>query len=173
MSRGRTCLRAGLVSGAWNYCLKSWEGAKISRGQTCPSTFGPDLSQGWTCLGAGLVLGPDLSQGWTCLGAGLVSGPDLSKNFGAGVVQKLQGLKCLAAGIVQKFRARSVSRPDLVRGRTSLGAGPSLTSNDIPSTEGGQSLNINLCNKMGAHLSKASTYVVKWVPISQKHQLMQ
>jgi hypothetical protein len=122
MSWGRTCLRAGLVSGAWNYCLKSWEGAKISRGQTCPSTFGPDLSQGWTCLGAGLVLGPDLSQGWTCLGAGLVSGPDLSKNFGAGLVQKLQGLKCLAAGIVQKFRARSVSRPDLVRGWTSLGA---------------------------------------------------
>jgi hypothetical protein len=25
---------------------------------------------------------------------------------------------------------------------------------------------------MEAHLSKTSTYVVKWVPISQKHQLM-
>ena len=54
--------------------------------------------------------------------AGLVSGPDLSKNFGAGSVQKLQGKKCLAAGSVQKFRAGSVSRPNLVRGRKCLGA---------------------------------------------------
>jgi hypothetical protein len=77
---------------------------------------------GQTCLGAGLVLGLDLSQGWTCLRAGLVLGPDLPKNFRAGLVQKLQGRKCLAAWNVPNFRAGSVSRPDLVRGRTSLGA---------------------------------------------------
>ena len=38
--------------------------------------------------------------------------------------------------------------------------------------KGGPSLNINLFSKMGAHLSKTSTYAVKWGPISQKHQLM-
>ena len=54
--------------------------------------------------------------------AGLVLGPDLSKNFRAGLVQKLQGRKCLAAGNVPNLRAGSVSRPDLVPGRTSLGA---------------------------------------------------
>ena len=110
------------------------------QGQKCLGAgyvSGPDMSQGWTCLrclklllfkkaekeqkylGAGLV---QALLGQTCLRAGLVSGPDLSKNFRAGLVQKLQGRKCLGAGIVQKFRARSVSRPDLVRGRTSLGA---------------------------------------------------
>jgi hypothetical protein len=31
---------------------------------------------------------------------------------------------------------------------------------------------MNLCSKKGAHLLKTSTYVIKWVPISQKHQLM-
>jgi hypothetical protein len=76
--------------------------------KNCPSCFevkvilGPGLSQGWTCLRAGLV---QALWGQTCLRAGLVSGPDLSKHFGAGGVQKLQGWKCLAAGSVQKFRA--------------------------------------------------------------------
>ena len=37
-------------------------------------------------------------------------------------VQKLQGRKCLAARSVQKFRAGSVSRPYMVRGRKCLGA---------------------------------------------------
>ena len=58
---GWTCLKAGLVSG-------------------------PHMSRGWTCSS---TLGLDLSQGWTCLRAGLVLGPDLSKNFRAGSVQKL------------------------------------------------------------------------------------
>ena len=30
------------------------------------------------CFEAKVILGPDLSQGWTCLRAGLVSGQDLS-----------------------------------------------------------------------------------------------
>jgi hypothetical protein len=72
--------------------------------------LGPDLSQGWTCLRAGLVSGQNLSKHFR---ARLVSGLDLSKNFGAGGVQKLQGRKCLAAGSVQKFRAGSVSRPEM------------------------------------------------------------
>ena len=87
--------------------------------KNCPSCFevkvilGPGLSQGWTCLRAGLVsrqdlslgrtcpsiLGPDLSRSWTCLRAGLVSGPDLS-----------QGRTCLGA---KSFRAGSVSRPEV------------------------------------------------------------
>jgi hypothetical protein len=109
MSQGRTCLRAGLVSGAWNYCFiiklrrTGWEGAKISRGQSCQSTFGPDLSQGWTCLGAGLVLRPELSWGGNCLGA------DLS-----------QGRTCLRAGLDQKLRGRKcpkASGPEVSRGR--------------------------------------------------------
>ena len=90
-----------------------------------------EVSRGWKCLGAGLVLtclraghvsGPEMSQGLTC--------PDLSqgrKCLRAGLVswfaaRDVQGRNCLAAGNVQKFRAGSVSRPDLVRGRTSLGA---------------------------------------------------
>jgi hypothetical protein len=64
----------------WGPCIALWK--KKSRGQTCPSTFGLDLSQGWTCSGAGLVLGPHLS-----------------KNYGARSVQKLQARKCLAAGL--------------------------------------------------------------------------
>jgi hypothetical protein len=98
------------------------------------------LSQGWTCLRAGLV---QALWGQTCLRAGLVSGPDLSKHFGTGGVQKLQGWKCLAAGSVPKFRAGSVSRPDLVRGRKCLGAEfyyiansrYSTSTNFIPSTK--------------------------------------
>ena len=58
--------------------------------------LGPDLSQGWTCLRAGLVSGQNLSKHFR---ARLVSGLDLSKNFGAGGVQKLQGRKCLATGL--------------------------------------------------------------------------
>ena len=92
-----TCLKAELVSGP-----------DMSWGRTCPSTLGPELSQGWTCLGAGLALGLDLSHGRTCFGAGLVLGPDLSKNFGLGVSKS--------------FRAGIVSRPDLVHGRKCLGA---------------------------------------------------
>ena len=99
MSRGWTCLRAGLVSVAWNCGFikklrrRGWEGAKISQGQTCPSTFGPDLSQGWTCLGAELVLEPNLSQDRTCFRARLIkklrgrkcpkaSGPEVSESLG-------------------------------------------------------------------------------------------
>ena len=58
---GRTCLRAGLVSGL-------------------ELVLGPDLSQGRTCLGAGPVQklrgrkcpktsGPEVTRGWKCLGA--------------------------------------------------------------------------------------------------------
>ena len=47
----------------------------------------------------------DLSWGQTCVRTGLVSGPDLSKIFGAGIVQKLLGRKCLAD--------RLDSRPDV------------------------------------------------------------
>ena len=94
MSRGWTCLRAGLVSGAWNYCfIKKAEKERLRRSKN--------------------ILGPDLSKHFW---PGLVSGPDLSKNLGAGSVQKLQGRKCLEAESVQKFGARNVSRPDLVRG---------------------------------------------------------
>ena len=127
--QGQKCLGAGNVSGTnmsqgWT-CLRCLKFLLYKKAEKDQKYLGARLVQallGQTCLRAGLVLGPDLFRGRTCLGAGLVSGPDLSKNFGAGLVQKLQGLKCLAAGIVQKFRARSVSRPDLVRGRTSLGA---------------------------------------------------
>jgi hypothetical protein len=56
--------------------------------------LGPGLSQGWTCLRAGLV---QALWGQTCLRAGLVWGLDLSKHFGGGGVQKLQGRKCLTA----------------------------------------------------------------------------
>lgn len=87
---------------------RGWEGAKIPRGQT----FGSDLFQGWSCLGARIVLGPDF-----------VLGPDISKNFGAGNVQKLQGWKCLAAGSVHKFRAGNVLQPDFVPSRKCLTAG--------------------------------------------------
>ena len=97
LSQGWTCLRAGLVSRQ-----------DLSLGRTCPSTLGPDLSRSWTCLRAGLVSGPDLSWGQKLQGR---------KCFTARSVQK-----CLGAGNVPKFRAGSVSRSDLVRGRKCLGA---------------------------------------------------
>ena len=58
MSQSQTCLIARNVSGPDMSSL----------------VLGPDLSQSWKCLWAGLVL--------TCLRAGLVSGPDLSKSLG-------------------------------------------------------------------------------------------
>ena len=42
---GWTCLKAGLVSGP-----------VMSRGRTCPSTLGLDLSQGWTCSESEVML---------------------------------------------------------------------------------------------------------------------
>ena len=54
-----------------------------------------------------------MSQGRKCLRAGLVSWL---------AVGDVQGQNRLAAGNVQKFRAGSVLLPDLVLGRTSLGA---------------------------------------------------
>ena len=62
----------------------------------------------WRHFWAGLVSGLDLSWGRLCLRAGLV--------------QKLQGRKCLAARSVQKCRAGSVSQADLIYGRKCLGA---------------------------------------------------
>ena len=72
----------------------------------------PDMSQGsWADL-SWLVLEPDMSQGWQCLRTKLVS------RFRA---RDFQGRKCLASGSVQKFRAGSVSWPDLVCGQKCLG----------------------------------------------------
>ena len=74
MSQCRKWLRAGNVSGV--KCLgylklllyKKAEKERLRRSKNIskPSNFGPDLSQGWTCLGARLVLEPDLSWGRTC-----------------------------------------------------------------------------------------------------------
>ena len=100
-------------------------GLEMSRDWTCP-----DLSQGRICLRAGLVLtcfraghvsGPEMSQGRTCLKFRGQRCPGLEVSRGR-KCPKFQGRKCLAAGSVPKFRARSVSRPDLVCGRKSLGA---------------------------------------------------
>ena len=71
------------------------------------------------------ILGPEIfgaGNDQKCHGAGLVSGPELSKYFEAELVQSIQGQKCLATGSVQKFRAGSVPRPYMVRGRKCLGA---------------------------------------------------
>ena len=117
-----------------NFCEASISTCDFKVVKGCGACFeakvilGPDLSQGWTCLRAGLV---QALWGQTCLRAGLVWGPDLSKHFGGGGVQKLQGRKCLAVGSVQKFRAGSVSRPEMSqslgpevsRGRTWFAAG--------------------------------------------------
>jgi hypothetical protein len=74
----------------------------------CPPCFEvkvilwPGLSQGWTCLRAGLV---QALWGQTCLRAGLVSGLDLS-----------QGRTCpntFGQEVSKSFRAGSVSRPEV------------------------------------------------------------
>ena len=80
------------------------------------------LRQDWLWDKSGRKTSQDKSGLTFIYRAGLVSGPDLSKNFRAGSVQKLHGKKCLAARSVQQFRAGSVSRPNLVRGRKCLGA---------------------------------------------------
>ena len=64
-------------------------------------------------LRAGNVLGPDLSHGQKCHGSRLVSEPDLSKYIEAELVQSIQRQNCLVAGIVHKFRAGSVSWPEI------------------------------------------------------------
>ena len=71
------------------------------------------------CFEAKVILGPDLSQGWTYLRAGLVSGQDLSKHFRAGLVSGLdlsRGQTCpktLGQEVSKSFRAGSVSRPEV------------------------------------------------------------
>jgi hypothetical protein len=71
------------------------------------------------CFEAKVILGPDLSQGWTCLRAGLVSGQDLSKHFGAGLVSGLdlsRGWSCpktLGQEVSKSFKAGSVSQPEV------------------------------------------------------------
>jgi hypothetical protein len=46
--------------------------------------------------------------------------------------------------------------------------GPPLKSINLYSRKGGPPLkSVNLCNTKEAHLSKTSTYVVKWVPTSR------
>ena len=86
-----------------------------------PHVLGPDLSQGRTCLRAGLVLTFLRARlVFTCLRAGLVSGPDLSRAPGpemsrAGSVSRPLVSKCLgpemsrglslfAAGIVLELK---------------------------------------------------------------------
>ena len=56
------------------------------RGRTCPSTSRLDLSRGRTCPS---TLGLDLSRGRTCP---RTSRPDLSQHFEAGLVQNTLGL---------------------------------------------------------------------------------
>ena len=74
----QTCLRVGLVLGAWNCCfIKKAEKERLRRSK---NILWPDLSKHFW---AGLVSGLDLSRGRTCLWAGLFSGPDFSKNVGA------------------------------------------------------------------------------------------
>ena len=93
---------------------RGWEGAKIVKG--CAACFEAsailvlDLSQGWTCLKAGLVQalwaglvsGLELSHGWTCR---KTSGPEVSKSSRVGSVslpemsKSLEPEMCLAAGL--------------------------------------------------------------------------
>jgi hypothetical protein len=144
--QGQKCLGAGYVSGpdmsqGWTClrCLKlllykktekeqKFLGARLVQallGQTCLRAglvLGPDLSWGWTCLRSGLVSGLDLSRGQTCP---KTSGPDLSKSFRAGSVSGPELSKSLGPEVSRGrtwFAAGLGSRPDLVRGRTSLGA---------------------------------------------------
>ena len=85
--------------------LEPWDksrhvsGVEISQVRTCPSTSGPDLSLGWTCLKAELV---QLLQDWTCP---INLRPEVSCSR-----------KCLTAGSFWKFRAGSVSKPELLHG---------------------------------------------------------
>ena len=123
LSRGQTCLEAGLVPKTLRPDLsKNLQAGLVQklRGRTCPKRFRaglvsrPDLSKhfearlvqtlrGRTCPS---TLGPDLSRGWTCP---RTLRPDLSQHFEAGLVQNtlgldlsktLQGWTCLEARLV-------------------------------------------------------------------------